>query len=148
MLVHDMPATILCIDDETVNLEAHKCVLETRGHKVFLASSGVAGLRIFETQKIDAVILDYWMSPMNGLAIAAQLKQLDPSVPIMMLSSFNPVLDEYVGLAETWILKGAEPEVLLEQLDQILQKHSKRGLKTPTSSLATPREPQPKPEAS
>lgn len=79
---------------------------------------------------------------MNGLAIASQLKQIDPSVPIMMLSALTTLPDEFVGLAETWVMKGVEPEVMLDKLDQLLQKRSEVGMKGVTRSLAIPSTPQ------
>lgn len=141
-----MPATILCIDDELPSLEAHKHLLETRGHKVFTALSGDVGIRTVQSQKFDAVILDYWMSPTNGLAIAAQLKQLDSSIPVLMLSAFTSLPDEFVGLADSWVLKGTEPEAFLDKLDQILRKHCEAGMKNAMPKLAMPSEPQGNPE--
>ena len=54
------PATILCIDDESAGLLPRKLLLESAGHRVLEARSGEEGIQLFQSEKVDAVILDYW----------------------------------------------------------------------------------------
>ncbi len=65
----DAPA-ILCIDDEPDAIKIRKLLLESEGYRVFGATTGEEGLRLFQQHKIDAVVVDYRMSGMNGLAVA------------------------------------------------------------------------------
>src|SRR5689334_259644 len=116
-------ATILCIDDEEPGSKVRKLLLESVGYKVLLAHTGVEGIRIFESNLIDAVVLDYWMADMNGLAVARKLKAIKPLIPILMLSAYIQVLDEAVGLADVWVSKGEDdPEDLLIRLKNLLTR--------------------------
>jgi DNA-binding response OmpR family regulator len=107
-------ATILCIDDEAAALQARKLVLESEGHQVFEARSGKEGIALFHSQKFDLVILDYWMSGMNGTAAAREIKKINPKVPIIMLSGYGELPGEIVGVADRWILKGRATRELLD----------------------------------
>jgi len=116
-------ATILCIDDEQPGRLIRKMLLESAGYDVLTAASGREGLQLFRSQPVDAVVLDYWMADMNGLAVARELRQLNRNTPIIVLSAYVPILDEAIGLADLWVRKGEEnPEFLLARLKELLQK--------------------------
>jgi CheY-like chemotaxis protein len=107
-------AIILCIDDEPEALQVRKLLLESNGHQVIGAATGEEGLRIFQSQKFDVVIVDYWMAGMNGLAVAREIKRLRASTPVIMLSGLPELPGEAVGIADHWILKGRSAEALLD----------------------------------
>jgi len=52
---------ILCIDDEDLGLEIRKMVLEREGFTVLTARDGISGISVFDTEQVDAVVLDYAM---------------------------------------------------------------------------------------
>ncbi len=117
----DHQHTILCIDYEEPQSALRKMVLESAGYRVLTALSGREGIRLFQLESIDAVILDYWMADMKGLAVAKELKRANRNIPIIILSAYTPLLDEAVGLADLWVRKGEEdPDYLLGKLKQIL----------------------------
>lgn len=121
----DAPATILCVDDEEPGLVVRKILLEDAGYKVLTARSGPEGIRVFNSQAVDVVVLDYWMSGMNGVAVARELKRLNPGIPIIILSAYGTLLDETLGLAEVWIRKGEEdPQYLLSQVAEVLKRRN------------------------
>lgn len=113
---------ILCIDDEPDAIQIRKLVLESEGYKVLDASTGEEGLRLFRTNKIAAVIVDYWMSGMNGLAVAREIRKLSPAIPIIVLSGFSELPGEAVGIADRWILKGRSAQVLLDAIADLTTK--------------------------
>src|SRR6266567_4810909 len=108
------PITVLCVDDELTALQS---VLESEGYKVLVVKSGAQGIDTFNSQTVDAVVLDYWMNDMSGLQVARQMRQLNRTVPIIILSAYIELLDESVGLVDVWIRKGEHhPKYLLEKL--------------------------------
>ena len=123
----DKTTTVLCIDDEEPGLEMRKILLETAGYRVLTAKSGNEGIRVFRSEPVDAVILDYWMSGMNGVAVARELKKISSATPIMILSAYGTLLDEALGVADVWIRKGEEdPQFLLAKLKELLDGRSAR----------------------
>jgi two-component system response regulator CpxR len=116
-------ATVLCIDDEQTALQLRRTLLESAGYKVLAAKSGALGIQIFGSEPVHAVVLDYWMADMNGLQVARQLRKVNPSVPIIILSAYGELLDESLGIADLWIRKGEEdPQYLLKKLGQLLKQ--------------------------
>jgi DNA-binding response OmpR family regulator len=109
-------ATILCIDDETAALQARKLLLESEGYAVIQAHSGKEGLALFQSNQVDLVILYYWMSGMNGIATAQEIKKLNPRMPIIMLSGYAELPGEILGVADRWILKGRAVQDLLNAI--------------------------------
>ena len=117
-------ATILCIDDEANALRVRKRVLEIAGHNVLTACSGDEGIELLRSEALDLVILDYWMPGMNGIAAARELKRINPSLPLIILSGLSQLPDETMGVVDSWILKDEGPEFLLNSIRALLEPTS------------------------
>lgn len=117
-------ATILCIDDESAALSVRKRVLESAGYRVLASRSSEEAVRLFRTESFNLVIVDYWMPGMNGIVTARQLKKINSSVPIIILSGLSQLPDETIGVAERWILKDEGPEYLLTAIRTLLKAAS------------------------
>lgn len=115
--------TVLCIDDEPSAIETRRLLLESEGYQVIDASTGEDGIRLFQSNKIDVAIVDYWMSGMNGLSVAREIKRLDPAMPVIMLSGLPELPGEAVGIADRWILKGRSSQALLEAVASLTSAH-------------------------
>jgi CheY-like chemotaxis protein len=121
-------ATVLCIDDEQTALQLRQTVLESAGYKVLTAKSGALGIQAFKSEPVSAVILDYWMADMNGMQVAREIRKLNPSIPIIILSAYGELLDESLGIADLWIRKGEEdPQFLIARLDELLKTRLSRA---------------------
>jgi two-component system, NarL family, sensor histidine kinase UhpB len=115
--------TILCIDDETAGLLPRRLLLESAGYRVIEARSGLEGIRLFQSEKVDAVILDYWMSGMKGTQVASELKRINPNVPIIVLSGMLDLPGEASGLVDEWMIKGStRAEQLLNSINGLLEQ--------------------------
>ena len=121
-------ATVLCIDDEQTALQLRQTVLESAGYRVLTAKSGMLGIQAFKSEAVHAVILDYWMADMNGMQVAREIRKLNPSIPIIILSAYGELLDESLGIADIWIRKGEEdPQYLLSRLNELLKSRMSRA---------------------
>lgn len=118
--------TLLCVDDNQSCLNIHKIILEGLGYVVLTASSGREGLDIFASNPIDAVILDYQMPDMNGEMVAAEMKKMNPPVPILMLSACVSLPERALRLVDEFIPKGNPAEFLLLAVQQLLSRGEKR----------------------
>lgn len=115
-------ATILCIDDEELGLEIRKIVLEREGYAVLTARDGASGLSIFNSQKVDAVILDYAMPGLDGGQVAAAMRQKKPTVPILMLSAYVTLPENVMRVVDISTTKGDGAFTLIGMLKDLLEK--------------------------
>ena len=115
------PHLVLCVDDETIGLKVRKILLERAGYRVLTAQDGAAGLEIFESQPIEAVVLDYSMPGMNGGEVACKMRQSKPHVPILLLSAYVGLSSDVLCHVDTYMTKGEGPPVLLQKLGSLLE---------------------------
>ena len=115
--------TLLCIDDEESGLRVRKWLFESEGFRVFTATDGPAGIDLFKAHPVDAVIVDYSMPKMDGVAVAETLKKMRSTVPIIMLSAY-PLPAEANQSIDAVITKGESPAKLLTTTGSLLQIRS------------------------
>jgi CheY-like chemotaxis protein len=118
-------ATILCIDDQWNGLIGCKMLLEQSGYEVLAAIDGDEGLKLFISRRVDAVVLDYQMPGMNGDRVAAKMKRLKSTVPIMLLSAYGPLPKNKLRSVDTFLSKSQLPDTLLSALHDMLDSRSK-----------------------
>ena len=118
------PPLILCIDDAEVALRVRKLLLTSAGYRVLTAGSGEEGLEAFKANPVEMVIADHFLSNKSGSEIAAEMKQLKPEVPILIVSA---AAEAPSGLEFTdgFLSKGEGPDALLEAIAQLLGKSSR-----------------------
>jgi CheY-like chemotaxis protein len=80
--------TVLVVDDDAMFQMVLVGMLEVRGYRALVAAEGSEALRMLQEQgpKIDAVVADLNMRPMNGRQFLAQLRLLSPDMPVVMMS--------------------------------------------------------------
>jgi CheY-like chemotaxis protein len=115
------PHLILCVDDELVGLQVRKLLLERAGYRVLTAEGGPVGLEIFAAQPVEAVVLDYSMPGMHGGEVAARMRQIKPSVPILLLSAYVGLPSDITSLVDLYMTKGQGAALLLAKLSSLLQ---------------------------
>ncbi len=113
---------LLCIDDDKSGLLIRQIFLQSHGYDVLIASNVRDGLAMFEREKVDAVVLDYYLPDMNGDVLAEELKTRRPDLPILMLSAFVIPPEEATANTDAYIVKGDAPKRLLVAIDQLLKK--------------------------
>jgi len=80
---------VLVVDDERAVRDLVKEFLLADGHSVETAANGRAALEKFAPGAFDLVITDRAMPEMGGDELAAALKELAPTQPILMLTGFG-----------------------------------------------------------
>lgn len=83
---------ILVVDDEPGIQQSLAMLLGFDGHVVQIAGSGEEALEKFKPGAFDMVITDFSMAGMKGDELAAELKKLEPQIPILLLTAFPPAV--------------------------------------------------------
>jgi CheY-like chemotaxis protein len=83
--------TILLVDDDEILIEVIREILETVDYQVLTAFNGREALEIYEAWKgnIDLVMMDMIMPGMAGAETFAELKKIDPDVPVIIISGYS-----------------------------------------------------------
>jgi CheY-like chemotaxis protein len=74
--------TLICIHRDPVQLS----LPEENGDELVTATNGRDGLRLFMSRPVDAIVLEYRLGLLDGSAIAAEIKQVRPKLPIITLA--------------------------------------------------------------
>lgn len=83
-------ARILVVDDEKLICEEFRDILEDEGHDVETALNGMEALQKVEDASYDIVFLDVLMPRMEGREVFEEMKKLNASLPIVMMSGYLP----------------------------------------------------------
>ena len=79
-------AKVLVIDDEEGIRNLLDTLLNRKGYDVILADSGQKGLEVFRRARPDVVVLDLKMPGMDGLTVLQQIRHLNPTQPVIILT--------------------------------------------------------------
>jgi len=117
--------TLLLIDDEEVVRDMVGEVLEQEGVSVLRAEDGARGVALFREQRerIDLVLLDLSMPGLSGEETFGRLREIDPSVPVILSSGYDH--DEARGrfgdgTPAGFIQKPYRPEQLMAEISRCL----------------------------
>ncbi|HNQ61013.1 MAG TPA: sigma-54 dependent transcriptional regulator [Bacteroidia bacterium] len=86
-----MTAKILIIDDEKPIRNTLRDILQYEKFEVLEAADGAEGIKIASMHKPDMVLCDIKMAKMDGLEVLAKLQELDPDLPVVMISGHGTI---------------------------------------------------------
>lgn len=118
---------ILWADDEIDLLKPHILFLKNKGYDVTTANSGRDALDLVESNRFDLIILDENMPGLTGLETLAQIKQLVPLTPIIMItkSEEENIMNQAIGnKIGDYLIKPVNPSQILLSIKKNL--HSER----------------------
>jgi len=81
-------AKILIADDERSVLLTIQHLLNANGYETVEATNGLAALEVFQTQFFDLIITDLRMPKMDGMTFLHEVRKLEPTTPIIILTAF------------------------------------------------------------
>ena len=110
--------TVLCIDDLPQVLELRKATLESHGYCVKIASSGYTAIKMLEETSVAVVLLEYKHEGMDAEAIACQVKERFPHLPIILLSAYYEMPERILWLVDEYVMKSELPERLVPIIER------------------------------
>ncbi|MCQ2218188.1 MAG: PglZ domain-containing protein [Paludibacteraceae bacterium] len=116
---------ILWADDEIDLLKAHVMFLEKKGYEVVCVSNGYDAVETCTQEHFDIIFLDENMPGMSGLEALAKIKEIDNTVPIVMItkSEEENIMNQAIGnkIAD-YLIKPVNPNQILLSLKKNINK--------------------------
>jgi two-component system alkaline phosphatase synthesis response regulator PhoP len=114
---------ILVVEDEISIQTIVRTYLESAGYGVTLVDNGPEALRQVRRSQPDLVILDLNLPGMDGMEVAARLRE-ESAVYILMLSARGEEADRVAGLrigADDFLTKPFSPRELVARVEAVLR---------------------------
>lgn len=111
---------ILVVDDEPVNLQVLKQVLQ-QDYRLLFARDGEKALNLAESDAPDLILLDIMMPGITGLETCARLKQnpATRAIPVIFVTALADTSDEAEGFrlgCVDYITKPVSPPIVLARI--------------------------------
>jgi len=118
---------VLIIDDEKAIRNALRDILQFEKFEVEEAADGAEGIRLAEAGSFDLVLCDIKMPKMDGLEVLSRLQELQPDVPVVMISGHGTIdtaVDAIKKGAYDFIAKPPDLNRLLVTVRNALDRNS------------------------
>jgi CheY-like chemotaxis protein len=123
---------VLVAEDNPVNRELLRELLENRGHAVVEACDGQEALRMVEETQPDILLLDIGMPVLDGYAVARRIRE-NPALaplPILAITAYAMQGDREKILHsgfDGYLSKPVSARALADELERLLRKREDRN---------------------
>ncbi len=116
---------ILWADDEIDLLKPHILFLQQKGYEVVTVNNGAEAIEKARESFFDIVFLDENMPGINGLSALQKIKDIDPTLPVVMItkSEEEQIMEDAIGskIAD-YLIKPVNPNQILLSLKKNLNE--------------------------
>ncbi|WP_043357790.1 response regulator transcription factor [Bacillus cereus] len=120
---------ILVVEDDQEIQELIKQFLMTQQYKVIVASDGLEGMKQFNKQSFDLILLDVMMPNLNGFEVAKMIRS-QSNIPIIMLTALEEEQDQMKGFdlgIDDYITKPFSFHVLMRRVEAVLRRSNNQS---------------------
>ncbi|MCX5677523.1 MAG: response regulator [Candidatus Omnitrophica bacterium] len=117
-----MKKTILICDDEEGIRESLKLILE-KDYRLLFATNGNEAIDVLKKNSVDAVIMDIKMPRMDGIEAMRKLKDLKPTLKILVTSGYKSVetaMEAVSAGASDYIVKPFDRNNISKTIEKLL----------------------------
>jgi DNA-binding response OmpR family regulator len=119
-----MAETVLVIEDDLLQADVVKLLLEYNGYEVVVARDGSEGMRrLYEIQP-DLVLLDLLLPKLDGWEVCRRIREMSV-VPIIIMTSRRSDEEKIKGLrlgADDYVVKPFNPQELVARVGAVLRR--------------------------
>jgi CheY-like chemotaxis protein len=118
----DRHKRVLMVDDDPLVREVLKAALIRAGYEVLTADDGQSAWKMFSRfhRELSAVLSDFRMPVMDGVQLLKQMRELNPGVPVLLLSGdVSGLLEERLKEHNLWVDIIPKPCPLNKLIEQI-----------------------------
>ncbi len=116
---------ILWVDDEIDLLRPHILFLEQKGYSLETATNGTDAISFVQENHFDLIFLDENMPGISGIETLGQIKQLKPSIPVVMItkSEEENIMEDAIGAnISDYLIKPVNPNQILLTIKKNIDK--------------------------
>ncbi|MDA2385089.1 response regulator transcription factor [Bacillus cereus] len=120
---------ILVVEDDQEIQELIKQFLMTQQYKVIVASDGLEGMKQFNKQSFDLILLDVMMPNLSGFEVAKMIRS-QSNIPIIMLTALEEEQDQMKGFdlgIDDYITKPFSFHVLMRRVEAVLRRSNNQS---------------------
>ena len=122
---------IVCIDDEPLAVEDTTAIcmsiLEDASVKGF--TDAYEALKWIASNPVDVTLLDIDMPNINGISLAARIKQIKPDTVILFLTAYKEyAFDAFQVHSNGYLLKPVMPDMLKKELDYAMSVKAHKAI--------------------
>ena len=117
---------ILVVEDDLDIQELIKQFLMTQQYSVEVASDGIEGMKLFNKQSFDLILLDVMMPNLNGFEVVKMIRSRS-NVPVIMLTALEEEEDQVKGFdlgIDDYITKPFSFHVLIRRVEAVLRRRN------------------------
>lgn len=124
-----MPTILVADDDDTVR-EVVTAYLHQAGLPTVQATDGLNAVDVVARHRPDLVVLDIMLPGIDGLTALSRMRELDPSLPILLLTARTSEADRVAGLevgADDYVIKPFSARELVLRVQALLRRAGDRA---------------------
>ena len=121
-------ARILCVDDDPRINELNQIVLARAGYEVSTAESPSDALNRLKTEVFDLVITDLFPHSSTDSAFVANLRRLDPEMPVILVTGNHNPPPEILRQADAFVVKAYSLNALTDSVREVLVRSKLRRI--------------------
>ncbi|WP_439870366.1 response regulator [Pseudomonas syringae] len=129
---------IMLVEDDAALSELIASYLQRFEYDVTVINRGDRALEGMLRLRPELVILDLMLPGLDGLHVCRQLRDEDPTLPIIMLTARTKSDDQILGLetgADDYVAKPCEPRVLLARIRTLLRRSTTTVSRDPAEQI-------------
>jgi len=123
-MIKEVPKILYVEDDPTLGFVTQDNLMR-RGYDVKLCDNGESGIKEFETNKYDLIILDIMLPVLDGISVAKYIRQKNKEIPVIFLTAKSLLEDKLEGLssgADDYLIKPFSIEELVLKIEVFLKR--------------------------
>ena len=118
---------VLIVEDDVSLREALSDTLQLAGYTVFSVAEGNAALKTMEDEKIDVVVSDVQMAPMDGHSLLRDIKNNYASIPVILMTAYGTIQKAVQAMhdgAADYLVKPFDIDALINLVERyVLSPH-------------------------
>jgi len=114
--------TVLCVDDQPVNLQIRTMLLEQFGCEAIGVEDQQSALRLLSDKDVDVMVIDYHLAlGASGEELARDARVMRPGIKLIMLTGDSKLPDSARTCVDAVLIKGvSNPSMLLDLIEELI----------------------------